>query len=40
VIQKSMERDNFMSASEAKSFGLIDKIVETGSEIATIKNKK
>jgi len=40
VIQKSMERDNFMSASEAKSFGLIDKIVETRSEIATIKNKK
>lgn len=28
VIEKALERDNFMSASEAKEFGLIDKIVE------------
>ncbi len=28
VIEKALERDNFMSASEAKAFGLIDKIVE------------
>ena len=27
-IEKAMERDNFMQASEAKSFGLIDKIIE------------
>jgi ATP-dependent Clp protease protease subunit len=27
VIQRSMERDNFMSAKEAKDFGLIDDIV-------------
>ena len=40
VIQKSMERDNFMSASEAKSFGLVDKIIETRSEIADIKKTK
>ena len=26
-IEKSMERDNFMSAQEAKDFGLIDKII-------------
>jgi len=28
VIEKSMERDNFMSPEEAKKFGLIDKIVD------------
>ena len=27
-VTKSMERDNFMSAEEAKTFGLIDKIIE------------
>ena len=27
VIEKAMERDNFMSAEEAKKFGLVDKIV-------------
>jgi ATP-dependent Clp protease, protease subunit len=27
-IEKSMERDNFMSAKEAKDFGLIDKIIQ------------
>ncbi len=28
VIEKALERDNFMSATEAKEFGLVDKIVE------------
>lgn len=28
VIEKSMERDNFMSAQEALEFGLIDKVIE------------
>lgn len=28
VVEKSMERDNFMTAEKAKTFGLIDKIVE------------
>lgn len=28
-ITKSMERDNFMSATEAKSFGLVDKIIQS-----------
>lgn len=28
VIEKSMERDNFMSAQEALAFGLIDKVIE------------
>ncbi|MEM9469651.1 MAG: ATP-dependent Clp endopeptidase proteolytic subunit ClpP [Pseudomonadota bacterium] len=31
-IEKSMDRDNFMSAEEAKKFGLIDKVVEAHSE--------
>jgi ATP-dependent Clp protease protease subunit len=37
VIQKSMERDNFMSATEAKSFGLVDKIIESRNEILNLK---
>ncbi|MFZ8865334.1 MAG: ATP-dependent Clp endopeptidase proteolytic subunit ClpP [Rickettsiales bacterium] len=37
VIQKSMERDNFMSATEAKSFGLVDKIIESRNEILSLK---
>ncbi len=28
VIQKDTERDNFMSAMEAKNYGLIDKVIE------------
>ncbi len=28
TIEKAMERDNFMSAQEAKNFGLIDEVVE------------
>ncbi len=28
VIEKALERDNFMSAEEAKKFGLIDEVVE------------
>lgn len=33
VIEKNMERDNFMSAEQAKDFGLIDHVVETRSEV-------
>ena len=29
TIEKAMERDNFMSADDAKKFGLIDEVVET-----------
>lgn len=32
VIEKSMDRDNFMSADEALKFGLIDKIIEKRGE--------
>ncbi|MEM6811014.1 MAG: ATP-dependent Clp endopeptidase proteolytic subunit ClpP [Pseudomonadota bacterium] len=38
-IEKSMDRDNFMSADEAKKFGLIDKVVEAHSQAET-KSKK
>ncbi len=31
-IEKAMERDNFMSAEEAKKFGLIDEVVEDRSQ--------
>ena len=33
VIEKSMERDNFMTPEEAKKFGLIDHIVANREEI-------
>ena len=33
VIEKNMERDNFMSAEEALEFGLIDKIITSRDEI-------
>lgn len=36
-IEKAMERDNFMSAEEAKKFGLIDEVVEERSAIAAEK---
>ena len=28
VIEKAMERDNFMTAEKAKEFGLVDKVIE------------
>lgn len=39
VIEKNMERDNFMSAEQAKEFGLIDHVVESRAEILP-KDKK
>jgi ATP-dependent Clp protease protease subunit len=39
VIEKNMERDNFMSVEQAKDFGLIDHVVETRAE-ALPKEKK
>ena len=34
VIEKAMERDNFMTPQEAKKFGLIDHIVSSRDEIS------
>jgi ATP-dependent Clp protease protease subunit len=39
-IEKSMERDNFMSAEEAKKFGLIDEVVDSRADIAGKDAKK
>ncbi|MCI5060496.1 MAG: ATP-dependent Clp endopeptidase proteolytic subunit ClpP [Alphaproteobacteria bacterium] len=39
-IEKSMDRDNFMSADEAKKFGLIDKVVEAHAETEPKDKKK
>lgn len=40
VIEKNMERDNFMSAETAKEFGLIDMIVESRDDVVKDKDKK
>lgn len=40
VIEKAMDRDHFMSAEEAKKFGLIDNVVEQRSEIFKDDDKK
>ncbi len=40
VIEKAMERDNFMSAEEAKKFGLIDHVVESRSQIPSETDSK
>lgn len=37
VVEKSMERDNFMSPEQAKEFGLVDEVIESRKEIT---NKK
>jgi ATP-dependent Clp protease protease subunit len=36
VIEEAMERDNFMSADQAKEFGLIDEVIERRSELPGI----
>lgn len=40
TIQDSMERDNFMSAEEAKEFGLIDEVVEQRPDSLSIEGGK
>lgn len=40
AIEKAMERDNFMSAEEAKTFGLIDSVVESHPVTADTEEKK
>lgn len=34
VVEKACDRDNFMSAEEAKQFGLVDQVVESRKDIA------
>jgi ATP-dependent Clp protease protease subunit len=38
-IEKAMERDNFMSADEAKKFGLIDEVVEDRAAVEPVEKK-
>lgn len=40
VIEKNMERDNFMSAEQAKDFGLIDHVVESRVQMPDEEKKK
>ena len=39
-IEKALERDNFLSADEAKEFGIVDEVVETRKETESDKKKK
>lgn len=39
-IEKAMDRDNFMSADEAKKFGLIDHVVDKRAEVESDDDKK
>lgn len=36
TIEEAVERDNFMSAEEAKNFGLVDHVVKSRSDIPTV----
>jgi ATP-dependent Clp protease protease subunit len=38
-ITKDTDRDNFMSAEEAKNYGLVDKVVQSRKELATLAEK-
>ncbi|MCB9965335.1 MAG: ATP-dependent Clp protease proteolytic subunit [Rhodospirillales bacterium] len=40
TVEKAMERDNFMSAEEAKQFGLIDHVVESRAQIPSENDTK
>jgi ATP-dependent Clp protease, protease subunit len=39
VVEKNMERDNFMSADMAKDFGLVDEVVQERTEVGDDKKK-
>ncbi len=38
-VEKDCDRDNFMSADEAKAYGLVDQVVQSRKEIATLAEK-
>jgi ATP-dependent Clp protease protease subunit len=40
VVEQACERDNFMSAEEAKNFGLVDEVVQSRKEVPSIEEKK
>ncbi len=35
-VEKDCDRDNFMTAEEAKSYGLVDEVVQSRKEISTL----
>ena len=40
TVEKACDRDNFMTAEEAKRFGLVDDVVKSRKEIANLSDKK
>lgn len=40
VVEKACDRDNFMSAEEAKDFGLVDEVVQSRKEVPADDDKK
>jgi ATP-dependent Clp protease protease subunit len=40
AIEKAMDRDNFMSAQEAKDFGLIDHVVSSRADVGAALSKE
>ena len=40
VVEKACDRDNFMTAEEAKDFGLVDEVVKSRKEIPALVEKK
>ncbi len=40
VVEKACDRDNFMTADEAKEFGLVDEVVKSRKEIPALAEKK
>ena len=40
AIEKGMDRDNFMSAEEAKKFGIVDEVVTSRTDVTPDKDKK
>lgn len=40
VVEQACERDNFMSAEEAKEFGLVDEVVQSRKEVPSDEDKK
>jgi ATP-dependent Clp protease protease subunit len=40
VVEQACERDNFMSAEEAKEFGLVDEVVQSRKEVPADEDKK
>jgi ATP-dependent Clp protease protease subunit len=38
-VEKDCDRDNFMSADEAKAYGIVDQVVQSRKEISTLAEK-